>query len=270
MKRTVTLFLVLTLLLNSRLAFCEITLSDQKELLEKEHDFNVIVIDPGHGGKDVGAHTKDGLYEKNVTLKVAKSLKSLIEKDLGLKVYLTRESDKFVSLAARARFANEKGADIFLSIHANASTYLNISGCETYFYDKDASDEQARLLAELENKGAISESDEPENPLEFILMDMAKSELIALSYNFAEIIQEEYVKSVKTRDRGVKQGPFNVLADVKMPAVLTEIGFLSSKKDGRRLKDKDYLKNISIALYNSVKEYKAIMDIKTRKKEAGK
>jgi N-acetylmuramoyl-L-alanine amidase len=267
-KKIVLTFFVFILFCDTNFALDnDKELLQQKELLQKEYSFDVVVIDPGHGGSDVGAISKNGLYEKEITLKIAARLKSLIQEDLNLKVkvYLTREDDKYVSLRARAMYANEKNADVFLSIHANSSKYLSISGCETFFYEKDASDEQARLLAELENKGALKDNNEPENTLEFILMDMAKSELIELSYNFADIIQKEYVKNVKSRDRGVKQAPFIVLEGAQMPAVLTEIGFLTSKKDENKFQDKGYLENIAKALFKSVKSYKDITDIKNGK-----
>lgn len=238
---------------------------DNSKLLENTYDFDIIVIDPGHGGHDAGAVSKNRLYEKDVTLTTAKKLKSLIEKNLKVKVYLTREKDKFVSLGKRTRFANDLGADLFLSIHANSSEHLSTTGCESFFYEKDASDEQARLLAELENKGALKADKEPEDPLEFILMDMAKSEHIELSYKFAEVIQSEYINVAKSRDRGVKQAPFMVLGRSKMPAVLTEIGFLNSRRDGNNLEKKDYLDKIAKALFNSIKRYKEITEIKSGK-----
>jgi len=266
MKRLFLIAVSLIILFNGALASAgDTTASEHDKLLEKEYSLDVIVIDPGHGGSDVGAIAKNGLYEKDVTIKVATKLKQIIEKNLKIKVYLTREKGQTVFLKRRTRIANKMDADLFLSIHANASEYVSISGCETFFYEKDASDEQAKLLAELENRGAMTEDDEPEDPLEFILMDMAKSELIALSYNFAEVIQKEYVKSVKSRDRGVKQAPFTVLEGLKMPAVLTEIGFISSKGDAKRLKDDKYLDGIIQALYKSVKKYKEITDIKSGK-----
>ncbi|MFC1855534.1 N-acetylmuramoyl-L-alanine amidase [Thermodesulfobacteriota bacterium] len=268
MKKAVIILFVLTLLFCSNLLAADVKglIDDKSRLLEKEHHFDVVVIDPGHGGKDVGATSKDGTYEKKITLIVAKRLKSLIESSIkNVKVYLTRTGDDSVSLRARARYANKMNADIFLSIHANASEHLSISGCETFFYENDASDEQARLLAELENQSGGFDEDKPENALEFILMDMAKSENISLSYNFANVIQKEYVKSVKSRDRGVKQAPFTVLEGAKMPAVLTEIGFLSSKKDGSKLLDKNYLENIAKALNKSIKRYKEITGIKNGK-----
>ena len=259
-------YIVIALLLSCNTLFASDNDSlMQKELLQKEYDFDVVVIDPGHGGKDVGAISKKNIYEKDITIKIANRLKSLLEDNLKIKVYLTRNNDEFVSLRNRTKFANEHNADIFISIHANSSKYLSITGCETFFYEKDASDEQARLLAELENKGELQENDEPENPLEFILMDMAKSELIELSYNLADIIQKNYVTSVKSRDRGIKQAPFKVLMGAGMPAVLTEIGFLTNKRDASKLQSKEYLENISHALFKRVKKYKEITDIKNGK-----
>ncbi len=230
-----------------------------------DYSVDVIVIDPGHGGSDVGAISKNGLYEKDITLKIARSLGEMIREGLNIKVFLTREVDEYASLGARRRFADKMNADLFISIHANSSEYISISGCETFFYKKDASDEQARLLAELENKGGMSDDDDLPNPVEFILMDMANSELIQLSYKFATIIQKNYVSGVKSPDRGVKQAPFMVLMGARMPAVLTEIGFLSSKKDERKLKNYGYLDDIAKSLFKSIKRYKSVTDTKNGK-----
>lgn len=248
------------------ICFAGFAFGGNENVVDKNADkFDVIVIDPGHGGNDVGASSSNGLNEKDVTLKISKRLKALLEENMGMQVFLTREKDRYMSLKKRRIFVNEIDADLFISIHANSSNYLSISGCETYFFKKDASDEQARLIAELENKDISSDDDESDDALEFILMDMANSEVIELSYKLADIIQKNYVSEMKSPDRGVRQAPFIVLKKLKMPAVLTEIGFLSSRKDENKLKDDRYLEDIAQSIYKSVKQFKDILETKNGK-----
>ncbi len=207
--------------------------------------FTTIVIDPGHGGKDHGARGRGGLVEKDVALDIALELKELIEADTGLDVVLTRTGDYFVSLKERAAIANHAKdglpADLFISIHTNAHADPTISGFEAY-YISDAIDPEAEATAALENaviefEREMNGSNDPvESSLIPILWDLQFTNFISQSSEFATLAQTELGKRLDSKNRGVRQAPFIVLAGVAMPAILIEVGFISNRAEEARLK----------------------------------
>jgi N-acetylmuramoyl-L-alanine amidase len=224
-----------------------------------------IVLDAGHGGHDPGAVGPGGLQEKDVVLDVTKRVVRLVEEGLGIKVALTRTGDYFVPLRDRTQFANKERAQLFVSIHANAHRDSDNQGVETYFLSSEATDNEARQVAALEN-GVIElepgNSRAKADTLKTILWDLAQSEFQEESSQLAETVQDSVTRSLRIASRGVKQAGFYVLGGAAMPAVLVEIGFVTNKKEERRLMDSQYRERVARAIYAGLAEYKRRYDQK--------
>ena len=212
----------------------------------------LIVVDAGHGGAEMGAKGPSGLLEKDVTLDVAKRLQTGLARRLGVRVVLTRETDKQVSLDDRTALANHERADLFLSIHVNASPATKASGAETYFLSYQATDDEARAAAALENNTIGVETPPGSQALSMVLWDLAQSKYLAESSKLAEAIQDNLNELLRIESRGVKQAPFKVLMGATMPAVLVEIGFITNSDEESRLKDSSYREKIAQAIIDSV------------------
>ncbi len=221
-------------------------------------EIKTVVIDPGHGGLEPGAKGRLGTLEKNIALAISLKLKSIIERKLALRVVLTREEDVDVSLENRAAKANNNKADLFLSIHANSSYRKEARGSETFFLGTEATDEEARRLAYLENnptefeKGIVGEN---EDEIKMILWDMAQAAYLKQSSLLAESIQNELNMLLGTVNRGIKQLPFKVLTGVACPAVLIEVAFISNPEEERMLKREDFQNKIAQAIYEGLESY---------------
>jgi len=211
-----------------------------------------IVIDPGHGGKEVGAVGPGGLMEKDVTLMVARKLASALAAKTGARVVLTREDDSLVSLDQRTSIANQYDADLFLSVHMNAAVVKDAKGSETYFLSLEASDELAKKAAETENASASSAASD----LNLILWDLAQQAYLGESSRFAQAIQEELNSATSIANRGVKQAPFKVLVGATMPAALVEVGFISNPEEEAKLKSDEFQNVMVDALTRAVQRYK--------------
>jgi N-acetylmuramoyl-L-alanine amidase len=213
-----------------------------------------IVIDPGHGGHDPGTIGRRGLQEKDLVLDVSTRLARLIEKELGAEVIMTRTTDVFIPLEERTAIANTQKADLFLSVHANASRSSKASGIETYFLNF-ARSRHAETVAAREN--AISEGTLKD--LQNLVKAIALNSKIDESRDFATSVQEGMVRGVRhnhdVRDRGVHTAPFYVLIGANMPAVLAEIAFVSHPETERRLKTALYRDLLARSLYGGVKSY---------------
>jgi N-acetylmuramoyl-L-alanine amidase len=213
-----------------------------------------IVIDPGHGGHDPGAKVT-GLTEASLVLDVALRLETLLRAHPNTEVVLTRRTDTFVPLEERTAFANREGADLFLSIHANASTNTNAQGIETYFLNF-AIDAQAEAIAARENAGSSrTMANLPE-----IVRAIALNDKIDESRDFASTVQKSLYQGLRkvntnAKDLGVKQAPFQVLIGARMPSVLAEISFITHKQEGTLLKTDDYRQEIAQALFEGVIAY---------------
>lgn len=223
----------------------------------------VVVLDPGHGGAETGAIGPSGLQEKDVTLDIARRLEALLERD-GVTVVLTRDDDRLVPRDDRTAVANHNKAELFVSIHLNASRGAKAVGAETYFLSSDATDDEARTLAALENKaydegagaGAAS-GGAMDRGLELILWDLAQNRYLAESARLAESVQKEMNALVGTRDRGVRQAPFTVLMGATMPAILVEVGFISNPEEETRMRDDAYKDRIAQALARAIAGFRA-------------
>jgi len=214
-----------------------------------------IVIDPGHGGHDTGTIGPTGLEEKQVVLDVGLKLKKLLEQNTGCEVVMTRSDDTFIPLEERTAIANEKSADLFVSIHANASRDMSARGIETYYLNFTTSPDALEVAAR-EN----ATSQEAVHQLQDLIKKIAMTEKIEESQDFARQVQREvYTRVTKVsgaqRDRGTKKAPFVVLIGANMPSVLAEISFLTNPHDERLLKRPDYREKIAYALYEGILDY---------------
>jgi len=227
----------------------------------------LIVLDPGHGGHDPGAIGPSGLQEKDLVLDVTKRLARRLEAELGVKVALTRTRDYFVPLQERTAFANAQRADLFVSIHANAHRTSVSEGVETYFLSSEASDNEARQVAALEN-GVIQLEPQASlaklNILKTILWDLAQSEFQQEASRLAETVLDSMTHSLRIANRGVKQAGFYVLGGAAMPAILVEVGFLTNRKEERKLSSSPYREQVARAIYLGLAEYKRRYDQKMK------
>jgi len=217
-----------------------------------------IVIDPGHGGKDPGAIGPRGTKEKDVVLKIAHKLAKELHKNLKTRVILTRYHDIFLPLAERTAIANREKADLFISIHCNASLKSRTRGFEIYFLSDKASDEEAQAVANMENAVmALEEKKEQGNELSSILWSLAMNEFMNESSEICSLVSSEVDRRLRTVDnRGVKQAGFTVLRGAKMPAILVEAGFISNRSEERKLKSSKFQKNLVESVCVGVEKYK--------------
>jgi len=217
-----------------------------------------IVIDPGHGGKDPGAIGPRGTKEKDVVLKIAHKLAKELHKNLKVRVILTRYHDIFLPLAERTAIANQHKADLFISIHCNASLKSHTEGFEIYFLSEEASDEEAQAVANMENAVmALEEKKEQGNELSSILWSLAMNEFMNESSELCSLVCSEVDRNLGTMEnRGVKQAGFTVLRGAKMPAILVEAAFISNRSGEKRLKDGKFQNSLVESICAGVKEYK--------------
>jgi N-acetylmuramoyl-L-alanine amidase len=213
-----------------------------------------IVIDPGHGGHDPGAQSK-GLNEADLVLDVALRLRKLLVKSPGVEVVLTRSTDVYIPLEERTAIANREGADLFLSIHANASRNPSARGVETYFLNF-ASNPDAEAVAAREN----SASGQTMHNLPDIVKAITLNNKLDESRDFATLVQRAMVDHLASgnkgiRDLGVRQAPFVVLIGAGMPSILAEISFVTHQQEGRLLKTGAYRQKIAEALFDGLREY---------------
>ena len=213
-----------------------------------------IVIDAGHGGHDPGAKGK-GVTEAEVVLDIALRLEKLLQKVPGVEVILTRRTDDFVPLQERTAIANREGADLFLSIHANASPNAQARGIETYFLNF-ASNLSAAAVAARENAASGQAMGALPDLVKTIALNNKLDESRDLARQVQHAMLERLRSSNKTiRDLGVKQAPFVVLIGAAMPSVLAEISFITNTQEGKLLKGNAYRQRIAEALFNAVRKY---------------
>ena len=214
-----------------------------------------VFIDAGHGGRDAGALGVSRQCEKDLSLRLGKLVRESLKKDIAAGKFdalikLSRENDYYLTLSERTQLANNWGADVFISLHANSSQFPRAKGFEIYFLNPEASDEAAKNLARLEN-GNTSRN---RNPVESILSDLQTNSHITESSRFAEILFNTMSKSVPG-GRAIRQAPFSVLAGTKMPAVLLEVGYLTNLSEARNLERPLYLKKLAGAISLGIKEF---------------
>ena len=214
-----------------------------------------IVIDPAHGGKDLGCSTRGGIKEKDITLSIAKILAKKMVKDLGCEVFLTRTRDIFRTLEQRTAIANVKKADLFISLHINAHEDKNIHGFETYFLNI-ATDMRGVMVAAREN----ATSEKNISDLQAILSDLMLNTKIHESSRLAHEVQKGLVVRIKreygpVKDLGVNQAPFYVLIGAQMPAILVQAGFLTNHMESKRLSSKKYQESVAEGIIRGINSY---------------
>jgi N-acetylmuramoyl-L-alanine amidase len=230
-----------------------ISLSEQMGLKIRK-----VVIDAGHGGHDTGAIGPTGLKEKDVTLAIAKRVKKRLEEKIpGIEVILTRDDDRFLELAERTAIANGTGADLFISIHANANPSRKIHGVETYYLNI-TSDRYAIRLAQREN--AETQGDVTISDLEFILADLAMKSNVDDSIRLGRHVQGSLVGRLRqdhkdVQDLGLKHALFFVLLGSRMPAILVETSFISNRTEEKRLGSVDYQEAVADGVVKGVQRF---------------
>ncbi len=221
-----------------------------------------IVIDAGHGGHDTGAIGPDGLYEKDVVLDIARKLKQALSKDPNYEVFLTRDSDVFLPLPQRTAIANRRHADLFVSIHANASPNREARGIETYFLNWTNNEETMKVAAR-ENQITMKQMRQmkkPDDVLDVMLGDLARANKRDESMALANYIQKTLVTGVEEENQrvvnlGVKWALFYVLFGAQMPSVLVEVSFISNPHEEKLLSQAEYREDIATSIASGIRKY---------------
>lgn len=214
-----------------------------------------IAIDPGHGGRDPGAMGRSGLMEKEVTFDIARRLRDRLEKRQSYRILMTRDEDVTLSLKDRAQFANDKGADLFISIHVNSIPAKPLTIIETYFFGAQA-DQQTLEIAEKENQGS-----------EYLMAEF-RGMIMKISDKFKQQESETLARSIQRNlflnirhqngdavSRGIKSAPFVVLLGADMPSVLTEVSCISNQQEEKKLADPAYREEIAGYLEGGIVQY---------------
>ncbi len=244
-KLTFTLFLIFTFSLGIK------TISAQKKF--------TIVLDAGHGGKDYGA-SRGGYVEKKIALSLALKTGEILKKEKDLDVIFTRKKDVFIELHNRARIANEKNADLFVSIHCNANKSSKPHGAETYVLGLRGNKENFEIVKK-ENEVILLEDDykknydyDPNSPETVIALSVLQEENLDLSLAFGGFVQSNF-RGIKRFDRKVKQANFLVLRETVMPSVLIELGFISNKIEGKFLNSRTGQYKMAKAIASAIEKY---------------
>ncbi|MBN2427056.1 MAG: N-acetylmuramoyl-L-alanine amidase [Deltaproteobacteria bacterium] len=228
-------------------------------------ELKLIVVDPGHGGKDPGAIGPNGVKEKDVVLAIGKILAQRLKNDLQCKVVLTRDRDKFLTLEERTGLANRLNADLFISVHANASHSRKTRGIETYYLNFSKNEDAASVAAR-ENGITLKEVSD----LEMILFDLMANSKINESSLLANKVQNGVVRELSdkyshVKDHGVRQGPFHVLVGATMPSILVEAAYISNHREEARLTSRAYQERVARGIVNGVRSFAATLDMVAKK-----
>ncbi|HXG90522.1 MAG TPA: N-acetylmuramoyl-L-alanine amidase [Vicinamibacterales bacterium] len=215
-----------------------------------------IVIDAGHGGDELGARGAAGTQEKDITLLVARRLRTMIESRLGLRVFLTRDDDRTMILDERSAYANSQKADVFVSIHANAAIRPAMKGAEVYYLSVDRANAEARRMAE--SSGAVLPAlGGGTRAIDLILWETAQARYLEQSSTLAGLVEQALRARVDMSPRAVQQAPFRVLVGANMPAVLVEIGYLSNAEQEQALGTGTYQDQVTQALFEAITQFRA-------------
>lgn len=219
-----------------------------------------IVIDPGHGGKDTGAKGPHGLLEKEVALDIAKRLAKLLRDRMSVEAILTRDEDVFLELPERTAIANARNADLFISIHLNASPQPAARGVETYVLNlSNSHDQKALAIAARENGVSLKRLNDWELILQDKQIDVKKEESLSLAKSVQKAMVEQLGRryQVAHHAEGVRQGPFWVLYGAQMPSILAEVSFITNPSEAKRLKGEKYRQEVAEALFRGIQAYAA-------------
>ena len=214
-----------------------------------------VVIDPGHGGDETGAKGPQGLMEKDVTLSVGRRLKASLEARLGVRVLLTRDADRTMSLDERAALANNNKADLFISLHANASMRTSTAGAEVFYLSLDEYGAEAARASQAEGE-MLPVFGGGSRDIQLILWEMAQARYIEQSAALAKIVEAELRQRVPMSGRAIQQAPFRVLVGANMPAVLVELAFITNPEQEKALSSDGFQQQFVVALVNSIARYR--------------
>ncbi len=238
-------------------------------------ELSLVVLDPGHGGSNLGAPARfhRGRFEKYYTLLVSRQAAAHL-RAAGVKVVLTREDDRDMSLKARVGLANKLGADLFVSVHLNSTERPGPSGHETFFLSLESTDEAARRLAVFENQepGTVNRAAEApasDNAVADILLDLTRNRAHADAQRLASLIQGRMIPKSPFKNRGVKQAPFVVLMGAAMPAVVTEVGFLNHYREGKYIISEAGIKALAKGLAEGILDYGRLVHAPRELRERG-
>jgi N-acetylmuramoyl-L-alanine amidase len=213
------------------------------------------VIDAGHGGAEEGAKGPGGALEKQVTLSVARRLKAALESRLGLRVILTRDGDTTIGLDERAAVANNNKADLFVSLHANASPRAAISGAQVFYLSLDEYGDAAERAAHTESE-SLAVFGGGSRDIELILWDMAQARYIKESAALAQSVEASLRQRIPMNARAIQQAPFRVLVGANMPAVLVEMGFITNPGQEKQLQSDEFQNQIVQSLVESITRFR--------------
>jgi len=214
-----------------------------------------VVIDPGHGGDETGARGPGGSLEKDVTLAVARRLKAALEARLGVRALLTRDADRTMSLDERAALANNNKADLFISLHANASVRAGTAGAEVFYLSLDEYGAEAARASRPEGE-LLPVFGGGSRDIQLILWEMAQARYIEQSAALARILEAELRERVPMSTRAIQQAPFRVLVGANMPAVLVELAFITNPAQEQALRNDAFQQQLVQALVQSVVRYR--------------
>lgn len=218
-----------------------------------------VVIDPGHGGEELGTQGSRGTLEKEITIAVARRLRTLIESRLGLKVFLTREDDRTLSLDERSAFANNHHADVFLSLHANSAVRPALKGAEVYYLTVERADAEARKKAD-EASTTLPALGGGSRAIDLILWETAQARYLEQSAALAGFIEQALATRVEMSPRAVQQAPFRVLVGANMPAALVEIGYLSNADQETQLATTAYQDQVAQSLLDALVKFRSLLE----------
>jgi N-acetylmuramoyl-L-alanine amidase len=225
-----------------------------------------VVIDPGHGGDEQGARGPAGALEKDITLQVARRLRTMIESRLGLRVFLTRDDDRTMSLDDRSAYANSQKADVFISIHANAGIRPSVKGAEVYYLSVDRADAEAQRLAE-SSDAVLPALGGGTRSIDLILWETAQARYLEQSSTLANLIEQTLRSRVEMSSRAVQQAPFRVLVGATMPAVLVEMGYLSNPEQEQALTSGNHQDQIAQSLFDAVVQFRSYVERTARPRQ---
>ncbi|MEZ0393305.1 MAG: N-acetylmuramoyl-L-alanine amidase [Pseudobdellovibrionaceae bacterium] len=223
-----------------------------------------VIVDPGHGGSDAGA-VYGPAKESEITLQVAKHLQDLLRQSSDFHSSLTRSQDQNLSLQERVQLAEKEKADLFLSIHANASTDQRARGVEFYFQNHLPADQESLFLANLENQ-MVKETQGPNQDLSkkgdvlAIVEDLKRQTKMRSSYVLSDRLLKAWNKSGRKNSNVIRQAPFYVISKTSIPSVLVELGFVSNPKESQKLIQANYQKEIALKIYQGLVDYKEMVD----------
>ncbi|HEX9741153.1 MAG TPA: N-acetylmuramoyl-L-alanine amidase [Nitrospiraceae bacterium] len=219
------------------------------------NEIKIIVIDPGHGGKDPGAIGRSGMAEKDITLYVGLRLRDLIIRHLKKGVLMTRDRDTFIELEDRAKFANNMGADLFISVHVNSHPQRSTKGVEVYHFG-EASDRRALEVAARENGTPIKDTG---IGWEYLVADLLTTKKVQESLDLAWTTKKSMIARLDdyydVEDHGVKTAPFYVLRFTAMPSILAEIAFITNPTEERLMQSDAFLNRMADSIFDGIKSY---------------